>query len=198
MSDGLLADGLTAESSQDELYYDDEDEASFFGLASPIQNESGETVGGIDVLVNANEFIENVDTLSFLLFGIFIVIYFLIAAIILWVIGSATSQLHTLNAAALRVAEGDYTLVKVRKQAVNDEVANLAAVFNTMLEKVRGREETLKQRVAELEIVIDTKKRQENVKEIVDSEFFQDLAARAAKIRASRKQNDQEQGSGDK
>ncbi|HEX2997057.1 MAG TPA: HAMP domain-containing protein [Anaerolineales bacterium] len=190
MSNGLLANGLVAESSQNELLYDSADGISFFGLASPIQTESGETVGGIDVLVNASNFIENMRILSLLLFGIFIAIYLLIAAIILGIIGSATSQLHTLNAAARRVAEGDYTPIKVKPQAVDDEVANLAVVFNIMLEKVRGREETLKQRVAELEIVIDSKKRQENVKEIVDSEFFQDLAARAAQIRASRKRDD--------
>jgi HAMP domain-containing protein len=197
MSNGLLANGLVAESSQDELYYDDEVEASFFGLASPILDESGRTVGGIVVLVNASDFIENVDTLSFLLFAIFIVIYFLITAIVLMITGSATSQLRALNTTALRVAEGDYTPVKVKSQAVNDEVTNLATVFNTMLEKVRGREETLKQRVAELEIVIDTNKRQAEVQEIVDSEFFQDLSARAAKIRAARKQADQEDKSGD-
>src|SRR5512138_62439 len=191
LSDGLLENGLAAESSQDDLYYDEEAESSFFSLASPIQDEAGETVGGIDVLVNASDFIENLDTLSFYLIVIFMAIYILIAALVLWIIGSATSQLHMLNAAALRVGEGDYTPVKVRTQAVDDEVVNLAAVFNTMLEKVRGREETLKQRVAELEIVIDTQKRQENVKEIVDSEFFQDLAARAAQIRASRKRNDE-------
>ncbi len=197
MSNGLLANGLVAESSPDELYYDDEAGASFFGLASPILDESGETVGGIVILVNASDFIENVDTLSFLLFAIFIVIYFLITIVVLWIIGSATSQLRTLNAAALRVAEGDYTPVKVKTQSVNDEVANLATVFNTMLEKVRGREETLKQRVAELEIVIDSNKRKEDVQEIVDSEFFQDLSARAARIRAARKQADQEDKSGD-
>ena len=168
MSDGLLANGLKAESSQDELYYDAEADASFFGLASPIQDESGETVGGIDVLVDASDFIEKVNTLSYSLFAIFLVIYLLITAIVLWIIGSATAQLHMLNTAALRVAEGDYTPVKVKAQAVNDEVANLTAVFNTMLEKVRGREETLKQRVAELEIVIDTNKRQQEVQEIVD------------------------------
>lgn len=191
MSNGLLENGLAAESTYDELFYDDEEDVSFFGLASPILDESGRAVGGIDVLVNASEFIENVDTLSVFLFAIFIAIYLLIAAIILGIIGSATAQLHTLNAAARRVAEGDYTSIKVKPQAVDDEVANLAVVFNTMLEKVRGREETLKQRVAELEIVIDSKKRQENVKEIVDSEFFQDLAARAAQIRASRKRNEE-------
>ncbi len=197
MSNGLLANGLTAESSQDELYYDEEEDASFFGLASPIQDESGETVGGMVILVNASNFIENLDMLSFFLLAIFIVIYILIAVLVLWITGSATSQLRTLNAAALRVAEGDYTPVKVKSQAVNDEVANLAGVFNTMLEKVRGREETLKQRVAELEIVIDANKRKDDVKEIVDTEFFQDLAARAAKIRASRKRDDQEEQSGD-
>jgi hypothetical protein len=191
LSKGLLADGLAGEKTTDDLFYDEEG-MSFFGLASPIQDESEKTVGGIGVLVNASDFIEKVDTLSYSLFAIFLVIYLLITVLVLWITGSATSQLHMLNAAALRVAEGDYASVKVKAQAVNDEVANLAAVFNTMLEKVRGREETLKQRVAELQIVIDSSKRKEDVQEIVDSEFFQDLSVRAAKLRAARKQSDQE------
>jgi HAMP domain-containing protein len=189
---GLLPDGWLGEKATEELSFDEETEVSYFDLASPIQDESGKTVGGVIVVVDANEFIENVDTLSIVLVLIFIFIYLLITFIVLWITGSATSQLRTLNAAALRVAEGDYSPVKVKKQVVSDEVANLAGVFNTMLEKVHGREQVLKQRVAELEIVIDSGKREKQVQEIVDSEFFQDLAARAARIRGPKKGNDQE------
>jgi HAMP domain-containing protein len=192
----LLPEGLLGEKATEELSFDEEAEVSYFDLASPIQDRSGKMVGGIIVVVDANEFIESVDTLSILLFGIFIIIYFLIAFIVLVITGSATSQLRTLDAAARRVAEGDYTPVKVKKQVIGDEVSILAGVFNTMLEKIRGREEVLKQRVAELEIVIDCTKRKKQVQEIVDSEFFQDLAARAAKIR-QRKPDDKEKPSDD-
>jgi hypothetical protein len=194
---GLLTEGLLGEKVTDGLYYDEVADVNLFKLVSPIQNRSGKTIGGIVVLVKADEFIYNLDTLTIVLLGIFILIYVFITFIVLVVIGGATSQLHTLNTAAVRVAEGNYTPVKVKKQVVSDEVSNLARVFNIMLEKVRGREEILKKRVTELEIVIDSDKRSKQVKEIVDSEFFQGLTERAVRIRASRKRGDQEKKSGD-
>jgi hypothetical protein len=188
---GLLAGGLSGESFSDELYYDEATDVNLFDIASPIQDGAGNTVGGVFVVVKANDFIYDLDSLTLMLLGIFVFIYIFIALVVLGVIGGATSQLRALNKAAVRVAEGDYTPVKVRKQWVGDEVFNLAGVFNTMLEKVRGREETLKKRVTELEIVIDASKKNKQVQEIVDSEFFQGLTERATRIRASRKRDDQ-------
>jgi methyl-accepting chemotaxis protein len=187
---GFFVDGLEEEVAYDKVYeyYDDDDNLKYmFGLASPIENDAGESIGGIVVYIDINDFVATLNKISAWLIVAFVLIYAVVAGIVLWVTGSATSQLRTLNAAALRVAEGDYTPIKVKSQMIGDEVATLAAVFNTMLDKVRGREETLKKRVAELEIVIDSKKREQQVNEIVDSEFFQDLTARAAKLRGNRK-----------
>ena len=52
-----------------------------------------------------------------------------------------------------------------------------------MVGKVAQREQKLKQQVAELQIMIDETKRQEQVSEIVDTDFFRDLQAKAQRIR---------------
>jgi hypothetical protein len=56
-------------------------------------------------------------------------------------------------------------------------------VFEIMVGKVAKREEKLKQQVAELQIMIDESKRQEQVEEIVDSDFFRELQEKARKLR---------------
>ncbi len=53
---------------------------------------------------------------------------------------------------------------------------------------VREREETLKQQVAELKIEIDEVKRQQQVGEIVDTDFFLELQDKARSIRSRRAQ----------
>jgi hypothetical protein len=52
-----------------------------------------------------------------------------------------------------------------------------------MVGKVAQREQKLKQQVAELQIMIDESKRQEQVQEIVDTDFFRDLQAKARTMR---------------
>jgi hypothetical protein len=61
-----------------------------------------------------------------------------------------------------------------------------------MVNKVDKREQKLKERVRSLKIQIDEKKKQEQVSEIVDTDFFSDLQSRAAEMRNrhARKQKD--------
>ncbi len=65
-----------------------------------------------------------------------------------------------------------------------DELGQLARVFQTMARQIYMREQTLKQQVQELRIEINETKRQKQVKEIVESDFFQDLASRAQTLRS--------------
>lgn len=71
--------------------------------------------------------------------------------------------------------------------ARDDELGQLARVFESMAQSVYKREQRLKQRVQELEIVIDESKRQEQVSELTESDFFRDLTQKAAEIRDSRR-----------
>jgi nitrate/nitrite-specific signal transduction histidine kinase len=65
----------------------------------------------------------------------------------------------------------------------SDELSQLARVFRKMVEQVQTRQQQLKQEVARLQIQIDESKRQQQVSEIVDTEFFQDLKNKARSMR---------------
>lgn len=64
-----------------------------------------------------------------------------------------------------------------------DELGQLARIFQKMAEQVYLREQRLKQQVQELKIEIDEAKRQKQVKEIVETDFFQDLMGKAQTLR---------------
>ncbi len=64
-----------------------------------------------------------------------------------------------------------------------DEIAQLKRTFGMMAIRVLEREQSLRERVQKLEIVIDETKRRDQVQEIVDSDFFKDLKANAAAMR---------------
>jgi len=172
----------------DELKYFEEDNVYYFGASAPLKNSKNEVIGGLTVYLDANLMTESLNNLSNILYIIFAVIYLVVAGLILLITRSATSQLSALKTASTRVAEGDYTPISLKPQTIGDEVSALTSLFNIMLEKVRGREETLNNQLQELEIIIDVKKRDEDVKAIKDSEFFQDLKSRAAELRRQ-KQN---------
>lgn len=64
-----------------------------------------------------------------------------------------------------------------------DELGQLARIFQKMAQQVYLREQRLKQQVQELKIEIDEAKRQKQVKEIVETDFFQDLVGKAQTLR---------------
>lgn len=68
-----------------------------------------------------------------------------------------------------------------------DEVSRLARVFASMAKEIRAREAQLRAQVQELKIVIDEVKRQKQVSEIVDTDFFQDLTSKAKSLRQKRR-----------
>ena len=65
----------------------------------------------------------------------------------------------------------------------SDEIGQLARVFKHMAHEVYVREKRLKQQVRELRIEIDEAKRSKQVKEIVETDFFQDLTQKAQALR---------------
>lgn len=64
-----------------------------------------------------------------------------------------------------------------------DEFGQLARVFQEMARQVTVRQQKLKKQVTALKIEIDDVKRQQQVKEIVDTDFFQDLTTKALTLR---------------
>lgn len=66
-----------------------------------------------------------------------------------------------------------------------DELGQLARVFEKMAKEIQAREMELKRQVVELKIQIDQKKRETQVSEIVESDFFQGLREKAKQMRES-------------
>jgi methyl-accepting chemotaxis protein len=175
--------GLEGIYHYDELKYDQENNGYYYATIIPLQTSSREVIGGLVVYLDANWVTEGLQNLSNILLLIFAIIYILVVLLVLLITRNTTSKLVELKAAASRVADGDYAPITLKSQPIDDEVSTLAMLFNIMLDKVRGREEVLKQQVVELKIQIDAEKRKKAVKEIVESEFFQDLQSRATQMR---------------
>lgn len=65
-----------------------------------------------------------------------------------------------------------------------DEIGKLARVFDRMAREMKTRVELLKNQVTQLQIVIDQNKLKQQVTEITDNDYFQNLQARAKDLRA--------------
>ena len=68
----------------------------------------------------------------------------------------------------------------------DETLAILAAEFAEMATQVREREEALQRQVEQLRIEIDEVKKQRQVDEIVESDYFQSLKSKAATLRQKR------------
>lgn len=98
----------------------------------------------------------------------------------------------TTTATKIESGEFDLTPLKAVKFRL-DELGNLARVFENMANKIHARENQLKQEITELRIEIDQQKKEEEVKEIVETDFFQDLENKAKSLRKrNRSQNSPE------
>jgi CRP-like cAMP-binding protein len=86
-----------------------------------------------------------------------------------------------------RIAAGEYERGFSPSADYHDRsIAALAAEFAQMAATVRQREEALRQEVAQLRFEIDQAKKERQVGEIVESEYFQKLRAEAQKLREQR------------
>jgi methyl-accepting chemotaxis protein len=152
----------------------------------PILDDKGNSIGAIGIDISAN-YVDEVRN-NILISGAiaFVASYMLIFLLVYWLSGLFTKPIVGLAGAAKAIGEGDYSH-ELTDQTVNrnfrDEIDTLTAVFKVMVDKVAQREQSLRQQVQELKIEIDQSKRQKHVGEIVDSEFFQELQAKARKMR---------------
>jgi methyl-accepting chemotaxis protein len=69
----------------------------------------------------------------------------------------------------------------------NDELGQAARTFRQMASEVFARTQNLKQQVRELRIEIDEVKHSQQVADLVETDFFQDLQAKAKELRSQRK-----------
>jgi HAMP domain-containing protein len=158
---------------------------SWMGVYSPILDASGASVGGIgqDISldyvseVRANAVRQVLPVLA----GTYVVLVLLV-----WLLASRIVRpIRRLTLESSRIADGDYELdlESLTMARVRDEISTLAATFAVMTKKVAERERSLQVEVKRLKVEIDSTKRAESVKAIVDSEGFADIAQRAAEMR---------------
>lgn len=152
---------------------------------APIKNSAGEPVGAVGIDFRADYVREVQQDVRDRFVPAAIISATLLIVMVFIVSRWLTRPVVALTTIAERIGEGDYEqdLSKLTGGRFNDEISKLAQVFEIMVGKVRQREEKLKKQVAELQIMIDETRRQEQVDEIVDSDFFRELQKKAQNIR---------------
>jgi HAMP domain-containing protein len=183
-STGPLIQGLTEETVNLQDPYTDE-WGYWVSAYTPIRNSTGETVGGFGIDFDATYVLQVQAGIRNSMVIAFAVTYLTLFALVFIISGAFTQPVMALTRAAERIGEGDYeqNLSGLSGGRFPDEIGTLARVFTIMVDKVYQREQTLRRQVEELKIEIDEVKRQKQVSEIVDSDFFQDLQARAREMR---------------
>ncbi|UCD99962.1 MAG: cyclic nucleotide-binding domain-containing protein [Chloroflexota bacterium] len=93
-------------------------------------------------------------------------------------------QVHQITSVARAIEMGDYEAGSLDEVAQReDELGQLARVFQDMVREVYAREKRLKQQVQELRIELDESRQQEQVEEITGTEYFQRLRKEAGDLR---------------
>ncbi len=186
----FILQGLEQETSRMTIYSDDW--GRWVSAYGPIRNSQGEQVGAVGIDFAADYVSQVQQQIRSSVLIAFLVTYGGLFIVVLLLSRLLTRPIVKLTKMASCVANGwydqDFAGLASGVGVLRDEIATLAATFVVMVDKVREREESLKQQVAELKIEIDEVKRQQQVGEIVDSDFFQDLRDKAKTIRRRRSQ----------
>lgn len=156
---------------------------------SPIHNADGAVVGAVGVDMRETTVVALQRRIRNSMLPAFLITYGVLFAAV-WLLSDRISRpVVALTHSAEEVAAGNYDLTFVEDGATRfpDETSTLAAVFEEMVAKVAHREQRLKEEVQQLRIEIDESKRTEQVSEIVESEFFQEMQDKARKMRRRRK-----------
>ena len=182
ISPAMLA-GTKTESVETELLPDDW--GTWLSGYAPIYNSKGEPVGAVGVDMCAQNVILLQQSIrKSVMIALAISLVILIAVV--WLLANGvTRPVLALTKVADRIGVGDYDqdFTNLHKERFHDEVDKLASVFELMVSKVYTREKDLRARVQQLEIMIDQGKREREVQQIVESDFFQDLRGKVKDMR---------------
>ncbi len=193
--EGETNNGCAYGSSGCELVVYSDDFGSWVSAFAPIRNSAGEVVGGVGIDFKADYVNQVQSAILQEVYIAFAIAYASLFILVLLVSNVFTRPILTLTKAAEKIGEGDYEnslrFLSSAGQASTfpDEIETLDKVFQSMIDKVYEREQTLRRQVEELKIVIDEGKRQKQVEEIVDSEFFHELKVKAQQMRAQQNKN---------
>jgi sigma-B regulation protein RsbU (phosphoserine phosphatase) len=117
---------------------------------------------------------------------LFVVVLVVVAGITFGLSRTITRRLLKLSNAAQLLESGqlsDDQIATLRESKGRDEVASLMRVFAGMAVQVRAREERLRQQVQDLRIEIDHSKKERQVAEITETDYFQELQGKVRQLR---------------
>ncbi|HPH96841.1 MAG TPA: HAMP domain-containing protein [Anaerolineaceae bacterium] len=184
-----MPEGFKRQFFKDEIYTDEW--GSWISGYGPIKNAKGEVVGGLGIDFEAAYVYQVQKSILDSMLLAFIITYAVLFLLVYFVSQFFTRSIVRLTQVAERIGEGDYNqdLTSLTKGFLRDEINIMAEVFAVMVSKVYKREQTLRNQVEQLKIEIDEAKRQSQVSEIVDTDFFRDLQSKASKLRQRRGRN---------
>jgi methyl-accepting chemotaxis protein len=154
----------------------------------PLKNAQGQPVAAIGMDFRA-DYIDQVQRAILDRVVVAFAVTYLALLVLVWLVSIVlTAPITQLTGVAELIGEGKYAeaLAAMPRRLLRDEISMLAHVFEIMVDKVYQREQTLLRQVSELKIEIDEVKRQKQVSEIVDSDFFQTLQMKAREMRRRR------------
>lgn len=152
---------------------------------APIRNGDGEVVGAVGQDYSL-AYVDQVTGEAIRgVLPVLVLSYLVLIALVVFVSNRIVRPVKRLTTASRRIADGEYdldlsTLMRAR---LRDEIVDLATAFTLMAGKVAEREQSLRREVTRLKVEIDHSKRAEAVREIVESDAFSSIAARAAQMR---------------
>ncbi len=161
---------------------------TWYSAFAPIKAADGTVVGAVGVDMHDTTVAATKDAITKALLGSFVIAFAILFILVVIASRLITAPLSKLAKAASHVAEGNYAAELPTQGRFPDETVQLAKAFETMVGKVAKREETLKQEVVQLRVEIDEAKKNNQVSEIVESEFFRDLQVKAQTMRNRRQQ----------
>jgi HAMP domain-containing protein len=167
----------------------EDDFGQWISAYRPVLNQAGESLGAIGVDFEA-EYVREVQNGIRNRVGIaFVLTYAGLFLMVFLISRSLTRPIQKLTASAERLGEGDYAQDMTKygpAGKLRDEIVRLADVFAIMAAKVYQREQNLRKQVEALRIEIDEAKKQKQVSEIADTDFFRELQSKAQNMRKRR------------
>ncbi|MCB9110293.1 MAG: hypothetical protein H6634_03505 [Anaerolineales bacterium] len=166
---------------------------SWVSAYAPIRNSKGEAVGALGIDFTSTYVNQVREQILQRIYVAFSVTYIILVVMVYLLAQFLTRPMVGLTRAAEQIGEGNYEVGLKYLAGLGlsdkfpDEIETMQGVFKGMIDKVYKREEILRQQVRDLKIEIDQSKRQKQVSEIVDSEFFQDLRVKAQRMRDQQK-----------
>ena len=188
-----MLDGVKVAGADTELWTDEW--GTWLSGYAPIFNSAGETVGAVGVDMCARAVIELQNSIQRSVTIALAISLVLLIGIVYFIATGVTRPVLALTKVADGIGLGEYEqdFGSLHASRIQDEVDKLATVFELMVGKVYTREKSLRDRVQQLEIMIDQSKRETQVQQIVESDFFQELQTKVRDMRSRFKEEDKQE-----